>query len=273
MTIDIFRLNWIAIDTIIIIILIIILILVRLARIIFRWRISVSNTQIKTINFDKKQLNVNVSNIKVKHVKVLLNEGNIIRKEDINQAILMLRNRKSRRLVNVLGQGLANRGYLIFLIHYKSLKSKEEKLSGNNDAMDLGVLIESLKSRNLGSSSANKINTWDVIDFNGTQKGQIESLINEHSEKIILVNPRIKLTKIMDDKVMSTQEDLFQKCFVIFSEKRNKYIKNNAATQLGISNHIPFKIMKGTTFSFKYHETLLLGYILTALEKKERKQQ
>jgi len=135
MSVDIFQLNWILIDCIIIILLIFLLVSVKIFKKTHRWRLSLSNNSLERIHCNELNIKFKNLNIKVKDWSLTLNTA--FKDKPLSKPIIVLfRTNKKKELLNILTEGLASYGLDVISLRVQF------KLSSTSDILDINIQEE-----------------------------------------------------------------------------------------------------------------------------------
>ena len=267
---DIFRVDWIFVDTIIIILLIVFLILVRLYKSIARWRGSFSNEAITSVNFKSSDITLNINNISLKNWKLIKNE--VLEKDiSFNPLIIIIRTNYKNKLLHILSEGLASYGFSVLNIYFKIKPCPNcdplEKSVINETKYVISAIINNVKDKKLISNS----NTI-VINYSNSILSYNSVLTDNKNKGIILINPTlndINLRNISEILKLTNQKPSM--CF-IFSKKSFLFIKNknleiflNNYSEID-NNKLKLIIIDTARMSFKNSETILLSQIIELIE-------
>jgi hypothetical protein len=133
LSIDIFRVDWVTVDTIIIISLILILIAVKVIKQLTRWRHSFVNEKIHQSRVNGNLLIFNSQIVKVNYWSFIKND------EVINSQLpylLILRTRRKSRLLHALIEGIASYGMNVIDVKLEILikeRSQDDLLEDLNE--------------------------------------------------------------------------------------------------------------------------------------------
>jgi hypothetical protein len=267
---SIFQIDWIFIDTVIIILLILLLIIVKIYKSTNRWRNRFSNQSIVYKTVSNKYKRFQNQFFSLKKCKLTINSSLSEKTYDF-PFILIIRSKKKRKLLNFLTECLTTYGFNVLNLKIK-LKSKQNIITIDQQTNDLSLsLISTLediikREEHLFNSSYILLNHsesyiwYNLLKFDSTNKG------------IILINPRLNCESCINNQNQS--QDFCEKShiYIIFSKKSFFYL-NNKHLDNYLKNRIEktlddFNILtiKNTGYSFKYYETIILGMILDIIE-------
>lgn len=254
MSFDIFHVDWITVDSIIIIALILTLIAIKIIKQSTRWRHSIVNEKLEQSKFDGNLLILNSQ-------KVKLNYWNFIRsKEDNrNQLLFVFRTGKKNRLLHALIEGIASLGLSVIDVKFEILIKERTQ---NDLVEDLEGIIHSI----LNHMDQENHKSYIIIAL---REKPINTIIKEERCKLqILINPKFSQ---IDFKMITLnfRSDSMQN--LVISEYSHKFIKNHwirnffKADQEALSNLI---IIKNAKRNFKYYETMLFGTLTELITQK-----
>jgi len=269
MALDIFRLDWILIDTVIIVLLLLLLFSVKIFKEISRWRFSMSNESLKRINLKNLELNTNASSLIIKHCRII--KKIITPNKDSSKVVVILNtNSFKRKLLRNLTEGLGSYGFDIVRIDVK-IKS------GITDypEQDKEISVRKVISKIINQSEREKLissSNYVVVHYSDSPLQYKSILSDVNNTGIISINP--KLNK-KNQSILSNLVDQEHKLNLIFSKKSYLILKNNSLKKFLRENlhynklGTQLTIIEKSRKSFKYYETILLGTILSILEIKK----
>ena len=275
MAFDIFQVDWILVDTIIIILLVLLLIGVKIFKEAYRWRFSLSNefltrTTAKTLSF-----NLDRPSIYIK--KWNLTKSKVIQEEISSKpSIFIIRTHRKQMLLKILTEGLSTYGFNVVNIwlNIKADKGKSKKIRDiEREIQQIIPSFLSIYNQNLHLLSQRYV----VVNFDKKIIPYNIITKNSNSVKLILINPLLNLTNL---KIMQTLETIsnpqFQ-LFIIFSERLNPFFKNRNSNKkilsdktLKNSNKFKYHTIQKTKSTFKHYETVLLSIIIKNIDNKIR---
>ncbi|MFX1364656.1 MAG: hypothetical protein ACFFCE_12780 [Promethearchaeota archaeon] len=269
---DIFQIDWIFVDTIIIILLILLLICVKIFKSTQRWRSSFSNIALNTFFIsDIPNLNTN-ENLLVKKV-VLIKNTSLVDKCNKNPIILILRTHPRRRLSRILAEGIGSNGYNVILakikIKYYSKKKNSPEIIINELKSFLSIILDSYKEKGL------IINQHYIILNNSRLLIPLKAILTDNKNSgLILINPKINSGILYNKITASSEKNTKMPIYAIFS-KNNFFLFPNKNLKVLQSNNFSQKLdelkiitLEKAKKSFKYYETIILGIIIDIIENK-----
>ncbi|MCK4687716.1 MAG: hypothetical protein KAT66_06280 [Candidatus Lokiarchaeota archaeon] len=269
---DIFQLDWIFIDTIIIVLLILLLLGVKLYKLTHRWRFSFSNEALEFISYRKPPLEINNQSISTSKWTLT---RNISLREEINKKplIIILRTNYKKRLLYILTEGLSSYGFNVINLRLKI------RLDKNNNLFDKALLDN---IRHLISTVIDFFKEIDsefnlnylLLNYSKSSLSYTSILTDPKNCGMILINPKLNNKNIKNYNDIFKSSPLNSQLYTIFS-KRSIFILNNKNLKrlLSLYNHQKEKklniiTIKKAKYSFNYYETILLGMIIRLIENK-----
>ena len=275
MAFDIFRVDWILVDTIIIILLVLLLISVKIFKEAYRWRFSLSNEFLTRTTAMALSFNLDRPSIYIK--KWNLTKSKVIQEEISSKpSIFIIRTQRKQMLLKILTEGLSTYGFNVVNIwlNIKADKGKSKKIRDiEREIQQIIPSFLSILNQDLHLLSQRYVVVnFDkkIIPYNFITK-------DSNSVKLILINPRLNLANL---KIMQTLETIsnpqFQ-LFIIFSERLNPFFKNRNSNKkilsdksLKNSNKFKYHTIQKAKSTFKYYETVLLSIIIKNIDNKIR---
>ncbi|TFG03864.1 MAG: hypothetical protein EU542_00650 [Promethearchaeota archaeon] len=265
MTFDIFRVDWILIDSIIILILIIILCSVKIYKIKHRWRNSIVNDSISKINLDPHDIEFDNNKFYVKKWNLFFNP-NLLELRPHMPTIFMFSSKSLHYLPYAILEGLCSYGFTVnhMLIkrRWDLFKKQEEILDPKNQSI-LRLTFNYLKS-----DYPKKISQrfW-IIDFKSFLS--YKELKNFANDKIglILINPSIEQLKFNS---LNFEKEI--KFDLIFSKKSFLWFRNRKISKSMVnfsqlsSENVKITVFENTNMYFKNYETILLAKLIMIIK-------
>ena len=269
MTFDIFQVDWITVDIIIIVLLILLLIGVKVLKEIYRWRFFFSNAS--TIRRVDKHPDINAQFSTIFIKKCSLTKSTVSQKEDLTKpTIIIIRRYRKLMLLKALTEAFCSFGYSVISVRLKSLASNKT----NKIALEVEKELQQtfpaiLKFYNHDIDIM--IQNYNIIEFNKRVLPYNLLLRDSACKNLFLINPRLK--PYNQDLLMTLLKysNKYPRLITIFSEKLNPILKNKKAIKIVLNNDT-FKNTKHTIIqksksTFKYYETILLSKIIRYIEK------
>ena len=272
MAFDIFRVDWILVDSIIIILLILLLIGVRIFKTVNRWRFSLSNEKLSRILFKGSAIKTQTKNILIKKFELTkhLNEN---KNANSKPTIILFRSRNRGKLSSALAEGISSYGMDVINLTCKNLKKPKNNNSRVEIQKDIMKLINSLYE--FFNQNRIKISTkYYLVNF--IQANLIYNpFINDiNNNKLILINPKLnRLNKTQILEILNSN-NLRSRLCLVYSGKINRFLRKHSLKKFiekitsNKTSDWGLFIFKKASNSFKYYETILLGTIINIVEKK-----
>lgn len=272
MSLDLFRLDWILIDTVIIILLLLLLFSVKIFKEISRWRFSLSNESLNHIKLKNLEMNADTSYVIIKNCSVIKQRR--ARDDESSRVVVFLSTKKfKRKLVRILTEGLGSYGHEIVIIDLK-IKSG---IHNDNSERSNEFSVRKALSKILKQSEQEKVissSNFFVMHYSDSPLLYKSILSDENNAGMISINPKIKK---MNHGEISRLVDLELKFHLIYSRKSYLAL-NNKSLEKFLKENLHYNklgnqltIVEKSRKSFKYYETILLGIILKILEIETKK--
>jgi len=269
MTFDIFQVDWITVDIIIIVLLILLLFSVKVLKELYRWRFSFSNVSTIRKDHDLLDINNHFSSISIK--KCNLTRSSVFQKEDsIKPTIFLIRRYRKLMLLKALTEAFCTSGYNVINLRLKMLhkNTTERSISGiKNDLQQIFPVIITFYNQEVNLLSQ----TYNVIDFTKFFLPLNLLLKDFHCRNIILINPRLRSYNMEGYLTLISDSNKNSDLITIFSENLNPFFKNKNVEKILHDNetikYSKYTIIQKTKSTFKYYETLLLSVIIRYIEK------
>jgi len=269
MRLNIFRVDWITIDTIIIILLILLLIGVKVLKEVYRWRLFFSNTS--TIQRVDKHpyLNTQLSPIFIK--KCTLTKTNVSPQENlIKPTIVIIRRYRKFMLLKALTEAFCSFGYAVINIQLKTIH--------NNETNRITSEVEQKFHQNISNlikfyNHEAKILSQDynIIEFSKKVIPFNFILKDSTCKNLILINPRLKFNDLEAIKTSIKDSNIYPQLITIYSEKLNPVLKNKKAIAILLNNetlkNTKHTVIQKAKSTFKYYETVLLSILIGYIEE------
>ncbi|MFW9772135.1 MAG: hypothetical protein ACFFEO_08225 [Candidatus Thorarchaeota archaeon] len=269
---DIFQVDWVFFDTIIIIILFLLLIGVKVFKTTHRWRISISNNNLEF--YSLSNIPVNLENQFLRIVKWNLTKNSIFSKQNKKTPIiLILRTNFKGRLIKVLTEGLSSYGFTV--IHAKIKIRRNSFPNQENDIVKKGIkpiissALDYLKDKGLIATSSRII-----INFAKSLISPKVILSETDNIGLITINPKIHKENIGHFKELIINSVQYAQHFYLFNKRSFLFLKNRNFSRLfkEIKDKKKHKerliILPKSNSIFKYYETILLGVLIDIIETK-----
>ncbi len=269
---DIFQIDWIFIDTIIIILLILLLVSVKIFKSTNRWRSSFSNITLDTFFFSDVQKLVGNKFILTKKV-TLIRDTSLQEKCNENPIILILRTQYKRKLLRILTEGLGSNGFNIIsanikIKHYPN-NSNLENIVNNELKSIIYIILNWYKEKGLILN-----HNYVFLSHSRSTFSYREILTDSKNKGLILINPKINSENLKNFLEVYDGKFSDAHLFTIFSKKSTFVLtnKNLKFLQAKISfqklTGLKIRTLEKAKKSFKYYETIVLGMIIDIIENK-----
>ncbi|MBY8987968.1 MAG: hypothetical protein KGD61_05900 [Candidatus Lokiarchaeota archaeon] len=269
MAFDIFQVDWITVDIIIIVLLILLLIGVKVLKEVYRWRFFFSNASTIRRVDRLPDINAQLSTISIK--KCTLTKSSDTPQEDLTKpTIIIIRKHRKLMLLKTLTEAFCSFGYSVINIQLRTLtNSRINGLASEVEEELQQTFPAIIKFYNRDFDLLNQ--NYNVIDFNKRLLPYNLLLKDSDCRNLILINPRLKSYNL--DLIITFLNNLnkYPQLFTIFSENLNPIFKNKKVKKI-LLNVETFKNTKHTIIqkaksTFKYYETMLLSIIIRYIEK------
>ncbi len=252
MSFDIFRVDWLLIDSIISVILIIFLIGVNILKKLYRWRFPLSNENLEKVLIKPS------SSYGAKINKGIKKWGLTCPKESNNSTelatIIIYRRFRKFMLLNALTEGLSSYGFNIINVWFK--KQIESIEYGNISKSIFSKIIE--LHNDVNSRLCNK---YFILAYSEIPLNKDNELIDSDNLGVIIINPNMKENDIVKICERSKFYGIVSEKLVLFV--RNPYLKRFfKLPNEKISDKLKIKVIKRAKRSFRYYETILLGELI-----------
>lgn len=273
---ELFYLNWIFIDTVIIILLLIFLISVRVFKSSQRWRNSFSNTDLEVFELDLSLLQYKLINIDIK--KCLFIENHALKESSLDHpTIIFLKTGRKKKLIHVLAESFATYGYNVVIINCRIRPCEECSILDDDVNKELRYMVSLMINSLL--EEGRKLSKKSITINYSNAHFPIESVIsNNQNELLILINPTLNDLTIQNFEV-AIKKPLKRNLplFTIFSARSRLFMKNNnieifqkqIASKFDTASH---RVINKAPKSFKYYETLLLGNLFELIQNSRSSQ-
>lgn len=267
---DIYYIDWIFIDTLIIVLLFLLLLGVKIFKITHRWRFSFSNQALEHLIFPKT-LDV------VKNHLVFTKKWSFTRNSSLKvknyPLILIIRTNHKRKFIRILTEALCSYGFNVINLKVQIKPKSQNVVTEKNLINDINLIISTvidfckkskvtIKSNYIVLNHSKSCPTFNPILSDNTNKG------------IILINPKINKQNLKN--YFDTIEEFSSKpqIYSIFSRNSIFLLKNYNLLKFKKkfypqhTNILKFLAIKKAKNSFKNYETILLGILIDVIENK-----
>ncbi len=270
MSFDIFRVDWILVDSIIIIILIIILCSVKIYRIKHRWRNYITNDSITKVDLDTCFLQFEDNKIYAKKCNLLFNPLILKIKPNL-PFIFIISSHSLHYLPHAVVEGLCSYGFTIIHLDIRKkwwILKKTNSVINHESPNIIDEAFEYLKSNMYELN-----HQYWIIDFNSRLSFKEFQSNSFQQIGTILINPSLDYCH-SNMKSNLFHSDTKARFNLIFSKNsylwfRNRKIKKfmKILSQKTTTN-IKLEVLEGANIFFKNYETLLLAKIMNYLQTK-----
>jgi len=270
MTFDIFRIDWILVDTIIIILLMLFLVSVKIFKGTHRWRKIISNEAIVKHSYKGSRIEVDSNILKIKNWYLLENKK--FQKETIKKpTLILIRTNRKRILMNVLSEGLCSYGFNIINLKLNIRIRKDGDYLNKEFQEEVKNGIFSIIS--YCNQESKTLNSKYIVLSYTESKISYNSLLNDlNNFGLILINPKINSRTRNSFLTIKKRENPNSYLQLIFSQKSTLF-RENVNQRRFLAEVLPTHkdIFKYITVakakrSFKYYETILLSIIIDVIE-------
>ncbi|MHA2390933.1 MAG: hypothetical protein ACXAEX_03100 [Promethearchaeota archaeon] len=269
---DIFQVDWVFVDTMIIILLFLLLIGIKVFKATHRWRTTISNNNLSLHSFSKTPKNLEHHFIKTTQWIIAQNSLTIEQNKK-SPLILILRTNLKRRLNKILTEGLCSYGFTVIhakiKIEHNHFPETENNIIENEFKYFISSILDYFEKEGLISNS-------DHLTINYAKSLLPPTAILSEPDNIglILINPKINKKNVGHFKELLISSLQFPQLFYIFSERNALFLKNRSLSciikEINDKNKhkVQLKTLEKSNRSFKYYETILLGIIIDIIETK-----
>ncbi len=267
---DIFHIDWIFVDTIIIVLLFLLLFSVKIFKITHRWRYSFSNQALDHYYFPK-------AHERVKNQLVLTKKWSLTSNSTPNVSnyplILIIRMNYKRKFQRILTEGLCSYGFKVINIKVK-IKLSSKKVGTEKELInEWNSLISTVREYFNEADLVIKTN-YIVLNHSKSHIPYKAILSDNNNDGIILVNPNLDKQNlknyfdIIEDFSANPQiYTIFSRQSLLLLKNRNlkKYLKEFYPQN---TNILKFSTIYKAKYSFKFYETIVLSMIIDIIENK-----
>ncbi len=267
---DIYYIDWIFIDTIIIVLLFLLLLGVRIFKITHRWRFSFSNQALEHFEFSKTQ-------DVLKNPLVFTKKWSLTRNSSLkvnnHPLLLIIRTNRKRKFVRILTEGLCSNGFKVINLKVQ-IKRKSQKVETeinliNDMNLIISTVIDLCKKSNLPINS-----NYIVLNHSKSCLSFKPILSDNTNNGIILINPKINKQNLKNYFDIIEELSSNPQIYCIFSRNSIFLLKNHNLLKFikkfypQYSNILKFSAIKKAKNSFKNYETIVLGILIDLIENK-----
>ena len=267
---DIYFIDWIFIDTIIIILLFLLLLSVKMFKRTHRWRYSFSNQALEHFNFPK-------THFFLKNQLIFSKKWSFTRNSCLNYRnypiILIIRTNHKRKLVRTLTEGLCSYGFnvLNLKVRIKDISQKEEteKSLVNEWNLIISTIVDFCEKSKL------IINSNYIVLNHSRFCPSFKTILSDYNNKgIVLINPMLNNQTLKN--YMNTIREFSSKpqIYSIFSKNSIFLLRNTNLVKFKKEFHpqytdiLKFSAIKKAKNSFKNYETIVLSILIDIIKNK-----
>lgn len=267
---DIFQVDWVFVDTVIIVLLFLLLFGVKVFKATHRWRSFFSNEALERLYFP-------TAHKKIKNPFVFTKKWSFTRNSYLNKefsmvpSILILRTKYKRKFLRILTEGLSSYGYNVINIKIK-IKPDTNLNILNKKVMDevksfTSIVLDYFKQNGLITNS-----NYFLLNYSTSSIPYRAILSDSKNVGMILINPKLNTQNINNFRDIIKEFQQNTQLYTIFSKKSIFIIKNKNLKRFLKEIYPQKKInLKLLTLgkaknSFKYYETIVLGMIIEILD-------
>ena len=269
---DAFQVDWIFVDTVIIILLFLLLIGVKIFKTTHRWRTGFSNKALDCYTFPKSFNLENVQYISIKNCNLTRNLSQH-RQYDTEPLILILRTKFKKQLTKIITEGLSSYGFNVINLKLKIKLSQSSitsrKIINNELKFLISLILDYFTHEDLIVNSEHVLLNLSKPFFSNIEIQKDPEMIG-----LVLINPRMNKYNIGSLKEILIAKSQTTQFFYIFSKRSFFIFKNSNLKHFCMEfdknnkSKVELITLNKSTKSFKYYETILLGIIINILENK-----
>ncbi|MFX0083150.1 MAG: hypothetical protein ACFE94_15495 [Candidatus Hodarchaeota archaeon] len=267
-----FQVDWVFIDTIIIIFLFLLLLGVKIFKSTHRWRLKFSNQDLEYYPFPKPN-DLGISHyIKIEHCGLTRNLS-LYKHYDNYPSIFVLRTKFKKHLTKIITESLSSYGFnvvnLKLDIKLDSSSNSLNKTIHEEIKSLLSSILEKFKHEGLIVNSR-----YILLNLSKYFIPNTETISDPKKIGFILINPRMNKLIIRNLKENLQNLPQYSQLFYIFSKKSYFILKNNDLKRFikefdkDSTNKSNLITLEKPTKGFRYYETILLGIIIDIIENK-----
>ncbi|MFX1568715.1 MAG: hypothetical protein ACFFCV_10150 [Promethearchaeota archaeon] len=264
----IFYIDWIFIDTIIIILLFLLLLSVKLFKRTHRWRNSFSNQSLEQVNLPKAH------NI-LKNQFVFIKKWSCTRNSSLDGSnyplLLIIRTKGKRKLMRILTEGLCSYGFNVLNLKIQIKNISQKAVSEKNIITDWNSIIYTTidfckKSKVIIEPSYILISLSKFLfSFN-------QILSNNNNLGMILINPKINKQNLKNYanaiKEFSSKPQIYNifSKYSVFLLKNYNFVRFLNKFDPQVTNILKISTINKAKKSFKNYETIVLSILIDIIE-------
>ncbi|MBY8991312.1 MAG: hypothetical protein KGD58_11205 [Candidatus Lokiarchaeota archaeon] len=267
---EIYQVNWVLIDVVIIFLLFLLLISVKFFKSSHRWRLKFSNEALENYPLPKSYNDGTGRFLDIKHCSLTRNSSLYKEYQDI-PIIFMIRTKFKKRLTKIITEGLSCYGFNI--INLKLKINSRTKISNGLIDDEMNSLIYSVIGY-CNREAIISIPRYILINYSKFFISAEKILSDPMNDGLLCINPRITKHKIRNMEDIFDDNPQYPQIFYIFS-RRNLFLLKNPNLKCFINefaeittSKVELITLEKSTRNFKYYETILLGIIIDIIENK-----
>ena len=218
------QIDWVFIDTIIIILLFLLLVSVRVFKSTHRWRSSFSNEALEKHTFPGIFETINQQSIFTR--KWFLTRNSSLIEENSNKPVfLILRTNQRSKLLKILTEGLGSYGFTVINIrikmkNYQSIEESEKTISKEILSYITSIITIANKRELIKNPK------YVVLNQSSTSLPIRAFQMDQYNKGMILINPKITKRNVKNylERIDSPQQN--SQIFTIFSKKSILFLHN-----------------------------------------------
>ncbi|MHA1986691.1 MAG: hypothetical protein ACW98D_08640 [Promethearchaeota archaeon] len=272
MVISVFSIDWIFVDTVIIVLLILLLVGVKFFKSTHRWRLKFSNTSLEYYSFHKSQDQVKRKGLRTTLWDLTKNTS-LQDKGTEDNVIIIIRTIFKKKLVRILTEGLSSYGFNVISIKINKKTNLDSQISKGNKIDELQSLVLSIINK---SERKGLVANPNYILLNFSDLAFLGGAISLDSKNmgLIVLNPKMnKSNKGIQQEIYNSQQQESQffyifsgRSFFIFKNRNLKQYQNNFEERN--AEKVELIILDKSNRNFKYYETILLGLLIDIIESR-----
>ena len=267
---EIYQVNWVYVDAVIIFLLFLLLISVKIFKSSHRWRLKFANEALEHF-YLPKSCNNGTGDFKIIKNCSLTRNSSLFKEYKEKPLILIIRTKFKKHLTKIITEGLGSYGFNIINLKLK-FNSRVKNSNGLIDD-EINSLIPSVIS--CFSREGLIVNPkYNLLIHSKSFVPNSTVLSDPINNGLLFINPRMTKHNIRNTKEIFLNVPKYPQIFYIFS-KRNFFILKNSNLKYFLNKfteNIPNKVelitLEKATRNFKFYETILLGILIDIIENK-----
>jgi hypothetical protein len=267
MSFDIFRLDWIFIDTLVVISLLLFLIWAKLFKKKFRWRSENTNISLEHIELESSEFLVKPKNITINKIDIIRNKS-YLNNSFMETPIILIKNKQKVKLLNILTEGLTSYGYTVISLEIRFNSNRKKVIKEIELHQELFEIISQIL--NILKKEFKFIDSkYLILNYNALLSNFAAIISDKNNAGSIFINPKCSI----NDKNLFSGFNLKDANVSIISNKEKNLLSPHKNFKKLLKNFSDNDILRYDLFiiensrrSFKYYETILLGIIIKKFE-------